>query len=123
MLLLDDEADIGDAMTALLASHGVHLEVVTNEAEAAAAFIRAAVQKNPFAALMCDYRLAEGVDGLQAAQRLRAQFDPQLPFLLVTGDTAPHRLQSVRDADVPVLFKPVAIPLLLKTLADLTSQS
>lgn len=122
MLLLDDEADVGDAMTALLASHGVHLEVVTNEAEAETAFTRAALQQKPFAALICDYRLAEGVDGLQAAQRLRAHFNPQLPLLLVTGDTAPNRLQSVRDADVPVLFKPVAIPLLLKTLADLTSR-
>jgi signal transduction histidine kinase len=122
VLLLDDETDIGDAMTALLASHGVHLEVVADEAAAAAVFIRAALEKKPFAALICDYRLAEGADGLQAANRLRAQFDPRLPFLLVTGETAPQRLQSVRAAGVPVLFKPVAVPLLLKTLAGLKSR-
>jgi signal transduction histidine kinase len=123
VLLLDDETDIGDAMTALLTSHGVQLEVVTNEAAAAAAFTQAALQQKPFGALICDYRLADGADGLQAAKRLRARFDPQLPFLLITGETAPHRLQSVRDADVPVLFKPVAIPVLLKALADLIART
>lgn len=123
VLLLDDETDIGDAMTALLTSHGVRLQVVTNEAAAEAAFTQAALQQKPFRALICDYRLADGADGLQAAKRLRAQFNPQLPMLLITGETAPHRLQSVRDADVPVLFKPVAIPLLLKALADLVSRT
>lgn len=122
VLLLDDETDIGDAMSALLTSHGVHLQVVASETDAELAFAQAALRQEPFAALICDYRLAGGADGLQAAQRLRAKFDPELPFLLVTGETAPHRLQSVRDAGVPVLFKPVAAPLLLQTLAGLPSR-
>jgi signal transduction histidine kinase len=121
VLLLDDETDIGDAMRALLASHGVRLEVVADEAAAEIAFTQAALRQQPFAALICDYRLAEGADGLQAARRLRAKYDPALPFLLVTGETAPHRLQNVRDAGVPVLFKPVAAPLLLQTLAAMTT--
>jgi signal transduction histidine kinase len=123
VLLLDDETDIGDAMCALMASHGVRLTVVTNEAAAEAAFHQAARRQLPFAALICDYRLAEGADGLQAAQRLRAKFDPLLPVLLVTGETAPSRLQNVRAAGVPVLFKPVAPMVLLQTLADLVDNT
>jgi CheY-like chemotaxis protein/nitrogen-specific signal transduction histidine kinase len=122
MLLLDDETDIGDAMRDLLASHGVQLEVAVDEVAAEAAFRQAGLRHQTFAALICDYRLAEGADGLQAAHRLRAQFAPDLPLLLVTGETAPHRLQSVRDAGVPVLFKPVVVPLLLQALADLTAR-
>ncbi len=123
ILLLDDEADIGDAMTALLASHGVQLEVVTHEAAAEQAFTQAVLAARPFAALICDYRLAKGADGLEAAHRLRARFNPELPVLLVTGETSPQRLQRVRDSGLPVLFKPVVAQALLQTLARLTAKA
>lgn len=123
VLLLDDETDIGDAMTALLAAHGVHLEVVANEAAAEQAFAQATRQARPFAALIGDYRLAAGADGLEAAQRLRAKFNPDLPFLLLTGETSPQRLQRVRDSGVAVLFKPVVAQELLETLAKLNAKA
>lgn len=123
VLLLDDEADIGEAMTALLASYGVQLEVVTHEAAAEQAFTQAAVEARPFAALICDYRLAEGADGLETAQRLRAKFNPELPFLLVTGETSPQRLQRIRSSGVPVLFKPVVAQTLIQTLAKLIAKA
>ena len=119
VLLIDDEADIGDAMAALLSSCGVALQVVRDETLASAAFTQAAAQATPFDALVCDYRLADGADGLDVALRLRTRFDPQLPLLLVTGETAPARLQRVRDSGVPVLFKPVAAEVLLAALAAL----
>lgn len=123
VLLLDDEADIGDAMAALLTSYGVRLEVVTDEAAAVQAFSHAVQENRPFAALICDYRLAKGVDGLEVAHRLRAEFNPDLPFLLVTGETSPERLQRVRDARVTVLFKPVVAQTLLQTLASLIDRA
>ena len=123
ILLLDDEADIGEAMVALLAAHGVQLTVVTREAAAQAALAQATLNGQPYAALICDYRLAEGADGLEAGQRLRAQFNPELPFLLVTGETSPQRLQCVREKGVPVLFKPVAAQTLLQTLAKLVPRA
>jgi signal transduction histidine kinase len=123
VLLLDDEIDIGHAMAALLNSHGVQLEVVTHEAAAEQAFALAALEARPFAALICDYRLAEGADGLEAARRLRAKFNPNLPFLLVTGETSPQRLQRIRDSGVPVLYKPVVAEALLETLAKLISKA
>lgn len=102
VLLIDDEADIAQATAALLAGWGVALTAVDGEAAAAAA-----LSSQRFDALICDFRLADGADGLLAAQRLRERYAPGLPWLLVTGETAPERLQRVRDAGVPVLFKPV----------------
>ena len=72
---------------------------------------------------MCDYRLSKGADGLEAAHRLRAKFNPDLPILLVTGETSPQRLQRVRDSGVPVLFKPVVAQNLLQTLAKLQTKA
>ena len=117
VLMIDDEADIGEAVGALLHSHGTQLEVVRDEDAAAVALSEA---EEPFQALLCDYRLADGADGLAAAQRLRSRFAPQLPLLVVTGETAPDRLQRLRDSGVPVLFKPVPANVLLRALQDLT---
>lgn len=59
----------------------------------------------PFALLICDFRLASDVDGLRVGQTLSQHFY-NVPLLLITGETAPERLQRVREAGVPVLFRP-----------------
>jgi signal transduction histidine kinase len=62
VLLIDDELDIGDALTALLGSYGVALQVVRDEAGAQAALKQAAAQGLHYDALLCDYRLGDGAD-------------------------------------------------------------
>jgi len=123
VLLIDDESDITDAMGALLGSYGVEFQAVQNEMEAAAAFSQASALGVPFEALIFDYRLADGINGLDLAQRLRQKYSPNLPLLLVTGETAPERLQRVHDSGVPVLFKPVAADKLMKTLISMRLRS
>jgi CheY-like chemotaxis protein len=119
VLLIDDEAAIGEAVAALMATYGVGFQAVRDEAQAALALAAGLAQAAPFDALICDFRLADGADGLDTAQRLRQRFDLKLPLLLVTGETAPDRLQRVRDCAVPVLFKPVAAQALMTALASL----
>ncbi len=119
VLLVDDEADIGDAVTALLSAHGVQVATARDETQAIAALNKATSQNTRFDALLCDYRLAGGADGLDLALRLRQRFAPGMPLLLVTGETSPERLQNVRDAKIPVLFKPVSAESLLAALASL----
>jgi signal transduction histidine kinase len=119
VLLIDDEADIAQATGALLAGWGVSLTAVGGEAEAHEALARATTTGPGFDALLCDFRLADGADGLLAAQRLRARHAPGLPLLLITGETSPERLQRVRDAGVPVLYKPVDPERLRRALGEL----
>lgn len=121
VLLVDDERDIGEAVAALLDAHGVECCVVTDEARAAQALLDARTHRRPFDVLMCDYRLADGADGLDAALRLRKRTG-DLPVLLVTGETSPERLQRVRESGVPVLFKPASATALIQALADLNAR-
>ena len=121
VLLLDDERDIGEAVAALLDTHGIECVVVTDEAGAERALADARAVHQPFEALLCDSRLAEGADGLDAAVRLRERADG-LPVLLVTGETSPERLQRVRESGVPVLFKPASATALIRALADLNAR-
>ncbi|WP_372657113.1 ATP-binding protein [Hydrogenophaga sp.] len=119
VLLIDDETDIAEAVAAFLSAWGMELQAATDEASAQNALQAALAGGWRFDALLCDFRLADGADGLAAALRLRTRFDPELPLLLVTGETAPERLQRVHDSGVPVLFKPVVPEQLLQALDQL----
>jgi signal transduction histidine kinase len=119
VLVIDDETAIRQAVTDLLQAHGVAVEGAVGEAEAEAVLAQSADSDSRIEALLCDVRLADGADGLAAAQRLRARFGPRLPVLLITGETAPQRLQQVQACGLRVLFKPVAADALLQALAAL----
>ncbi|WP_024537898.1 hybrid sensor histidine kinase/response regulator [Comamonas badia] len=116
ILILDDEADVRIAMCELLLSHGVQARAASTEAEAAAMLQAAQARGQPFGQLICDLRLAHGVDGLRCGLALARRFAP-LALLLVTGETAPERLRYVRAAGVPVLFKPVNTQQLLAAIS------
>jgi len=119
VLLIDDEAAIRQAVTGLLQAHGVAIDAVAGEAEAEAVLAQASQEGLPVEVLLCDVRLADGADGLAAAQRLRARSGSGLQVLLITGETAPQRQQQMLDAGLQVLLKPVAADRLLQALASL----
>jgi signal transduction histidine kinase len=119
VIVLDDEGAVGDAVVALLQAHGVETRAVRSEHDATIALDMAQHSGRPFDALMCDFRLANGVDGLDAALRLSSRGPLPLPVLLVTGETSPERLRRVHESGLPVLFKPATAPTLLQALAAL----
>ena len=119
VIVLDDEAAVGDAVVALLQAHGVDAQAVRTEHDANLALNLARQSGCPFDALMCDFRLVDGIDGLDAALRLQSRGPVPLPVLLVTGETSPERLQRVHEPGVSVLFKPTTGPALLQALAAL----
>ncbi|QRF56856.1 hybrid sensor histidine kinase/response regulator [Variovorax paradoxus] len=118
VLLLDDEQEIREAMTGLLRSHAVEALAVDDEAAAARALARARGEGRPFELLLCDYRLADGVDGLDVGLRLSRLGERATPLLLITGETSPDRLLRVRESRVPVLFKPVVADRLLEAMSE-----
>lgn len=127
VLLLDDEFEIREAMTGLLRSHAIDAHAVADENDAAAALRQASGEGRPFDLLLCDYRLADGVDGLDAGLRLAHKgaergVDAAMPLLLITGETSPDRLLRVRESKVPVLFKPVVAAELLQVMAQLVAK-
>lgn len=123
LLLVEDETAIAQGMQALLALQGWRLEHAATPEEAHACLHRAVAQGRPFDGLICDLRLAGGADGLALALALRAASPQGLPTLLVTGETAPGPLQRVREAGLPVLFKPVVAPALIDSIGMLLQGS
>jgi CheY-like chemotaxis protein len=69
-------------------------------------------------AIVCDYRLGSGENGLAVINTLRSEFNEDIPALLVTGDTGPERLREIEASGMSVLHKPVQE----KTLRDALGQ-
>lgn len=117
-LLLDDEDQIRIAVGALLCSFGVDIVCAGDIASAEAEIRKARDDLRPFDVLVCDYRLAQGADGLGFAQDIARRTELALPVILVTGETAPDRLHRAHASGIRVLFKPVAAQDLLRALTD-----
>ena len=65
--------------------------------------------------MLVDFRLRDEVSGLVLIRKLR-ELQSDLPAVLITGDTAPERLQEASNAGVRMLHKPVDVDLLMDAI-------
>ena len=106
MLVVDDESQVREGMKVLLELLDCEVQLASGLEDAVAL---AGVGKPDLA--LVDFRLRGEESGLDTIDRLR-ELHPALPAIIVSGDTAPDRLQQARDAGIQVLSKPVlAAPL------------
>ena len=68
----------------------------------------ALAQTNPPHIVISDYRLRNHQTGAEVVTALRKIVNPLLPALLITGDTAPERIQESYAHGIALLHKPVA---------------
>jgi signal transduction histidine kinase/ActR/RegA family two-component response regulator len=117
ILVVDDEMVIQDAMTALLTAWG-HTVVVAGSGDEMMQRV-VDCRKCPDL-IICDYRLRRGENGIDAVQRLRAEFNDDIPAILITGDTAPDRLREASASDCLLIHKPVSNGRLRAAITHLT---
>lgn len=108
VMLVDDDPQVLGALTELLTLWG-HVVYPGRTVGAVCDAHRAAGRDGaaPVHLILADYRLAEGLTGTAAVGMLRAYLDRAVPALIVTGDTAPDRLQVLHGSGFPVLHKPI----------------
>ena len=104
VIVVDNEAEIRAAMTALLQSWGCQ---VISAASAADALERAAALTRTPDLVVSDYRLGPDGTGLQLIERLRDEFNEAIPAMVVTGDTGAEVLREVVAGDCTIVHKPV----------------
>lgn len=112
LLVVDNEAHVVAATRAVLQPHGARITPASS-AEEACAF----AQSVRFDLALLDYRLGGNVNGLQLAGQLQA-CDPQLPIIVVTGDTSSQEIAALRWAGVRVHFKPLRGDQLVSIVAE-----
>ncbi|MFC5527613.1 NahK/ErcS family hybrid sensor histidine kinase/response regulator [Rhodanobacter ginsengisoli] len=102
VLCLDNDAAILEGMQALLGRWGVDCRIALDVEQA-----REELLRGPIDLILADYHLADGVDGLQAAQQLRQLRGVLPPVALITADGSSELKQRARALGYPVLHKPV----------------
>ena len=108
ILTIDDDPAVLYAMTAMLESMGYVVTPVPSTEEAVARVRRGEVPD----AIVSDYRLRDGDNGLAAIQRILREIGKSIPSVIITGvEETPDLLAS----GVLVLKKPVS-PRQLRTV-------
>jgi two-component system, sensor histidine kinase len=72
--------------------------------------------------ILCDYRLRGEENGIDVIRCLRAEFNEDIPAVLITGDTAPDRLRQAQQSGFIVLNKPVANSKLRATIGNVMNK-
>ncbi len=100
VLVIEDEAEIRDAMAVMLRGWGCEVTCAESGSD------RRAREVEPDL-ILADHRLRAGETGNDAIAEVRRRCGRDVPALLVTGDTDPARVSEARSLGVEVLFKPV----------------
>ncbi len=103
VLVVDDEADVREGMRMLLEELGCAVLLADGLAAAAKYAQASAVDM-----VISDFRLKDSASGVDVIRRMQ-MIHPQVYPLLITGDTAPDRLQQAQAANIALLHKPVVV--------------
>lgn len=116
ILVIDDEASIQIAMKSLLESWGY--EAIT-AGSCDEILERIAMHRTAPRLIISDYRLRDNASGIDAIERLRTEYNDEIPGMLITGDTAADRLREARESGFLLLHKPVPNHRLRASIAHL----
>ena len=116
VIVVDDEPTVRESTRNLLASWGCTV-VAAADPEGALA----ALQDRIPSAMLVDYRLRGGQDGLGAIALLRAELGQDIPAALVSGESSAEELARIKGSGLPLLHKPVPPAKLRSALAFLLS--
>ncbi|UCE32482.1 MAG: response regulator, partial [Burkholderiales bacterium] len=114
-LVIDDDALVRESLNRLLATWGASVQTASGDPGLPARLDPAQAPD----LVLCDLRLAEGMDGVQLVAAIRSALGKPVPAVLITGDTDPERVRMANQPGDPVLHKPVRpaqLRALLRTL-------
>jgi signal transduction histidine kinase/CheY-like chemotaxis protein len=114
--VLDDDPEVCDGTVRVLSQWGCEARAGGTVADVRRAFDHG---HSPDA-MIVDFRLSDGVDGIAAIAELQQAFGP-VPAVLVSGESTASELARIQACGVPLLHKPVAPARLRSVLTHLLS--
>ena len=110
VLVVDDEADVREGMRLLLEELGCAVFLADGLVAASRCAQNAVINM-----VISDFRLKDSASGVDVIRRMQ-MMHPDVYPLLISGDTAPDRLQQAEAANIALLHKPVVVDELIKHL-------
>ena len=118
VLVIDDEPQVLHGVRHMLGGHGC--QVLLAESARDALRVIALAECTPDV-IISDYRLRDGLDGIDAIGAVRESLGCNVPAVVVTGDTSPERLKEVARTGLELLHKPLGSDELCRVLGRLLS--
>ena len=115
IMVVDDDPSVLDAMTLLMETWDFTV-LPASSAEAALRGCRN--HKKPLDLIVADYRLQEDETGADTIHRINRELGWSVPGIIITGDTAPERLQEAAASGFDLLHKPVQPDILKKLISQ-----
>jgi CheY-like chemotaxis protein len=119
VLVVDDAREVRDGVARLLAQWGCGVTALP-DGETACACCAAGLRPD---ALLVDYRLGAGMDGLATIAALRDVLGAAIPAVLVSGESEAAELARITASGVTLLHKPLPPARLRSVLAHLLAQA
>lgn len=105
IIVIEDEAEIRDALNMLLSGWGCRVLELTSVGDVKDKL--SATDKADM--ILADYRLANYETGVDVIQAIHALYqDEGIPAVIITGDTAPERIKDAERSGFQIMHKPVA---------------
>lgn len=69
--------------------------------------------------IVADYRLPNGLTGLQLVESLRQRFDVKIPAVVLTGDISSTTLREIANRGCHLLSKPIKLSELRRVIQSM----
>jgi signal transduction histidine kinase/CheY-like chemotaxis protein len=119
IVIIDDDEAIRSAMVSLLTNWG-HRVLAGSSGQAVIGPLASSPQRPDL--IISDYRLSHQETGIEVIRRLRAEYNADIPAMLITGETRPEQLQEAHRSGFLVLHKPVPNSQLRAAIGNLLRQ-
>lgn len=119
IMIIDDEQPILDAMITLFTDWSCRASAYTSLADA-----RSAIQGTNYRPdlIISDYRLNDGVNGVDTIKQLRQLLQEEVPAIIISGDTDPRLLEMIHEQEFYLLHKPVKVDKLRNVIRSLLNR-
>jgi len=118
ILVMDDEDGIRDLLNEVLSSAGYLVDEASEGSEALHKYSQSIESGNPYACVVMDLTIREGMGGKQAIKELLA-LDPGAKAIVASGYGVDPIMENYKDYGfIAAINKPFSLPALLKLLAS-----
>ena len=113
VLVVDDEAAVLLTYRLILEQQGYDVVACGTSSEAIAA-----ISRQPFDVVLCDYSLEEQHTGFEVITAARER-DPEMPAALLTGYATKDTADEASSRGIGIMFKPIEIDEFLATTSNM----
>jgi two-component system CheB/CheR fusion protein len=106
VLIIEDDPEVCKLLDLLLKDQGCHTATAPDGIVALDLVAQGKIRPD---LILADFNLPKGLDGVQVAEKLRAQLRCRIPVIVLTGDISTSTLRDIARHDCVQLNKPVRL--------------